>query len=32
VTTTWADASAKRASELADMLAKDTAGQFVTPD
>ncbi|HEY3808035.1 MAG TPA: tetratricopeptide repeat protein [Kofleriaceae bacterium] len=32
VDTTWSEGSAKRASEVSDMLAKDTAGQFVTPD
>jgi TolA-binding protein len=32
VRTTWAQASADRATEVADLLAKDTAGQFVTPD
>jgi tetratricopeptide (TPR) repeat protein len=32
VHTTWAQASAERATEVADLLAKDTAGQFVTPD
>ncbi len=31
VDTTWSHGSAERAQELVDMLAKDSAGQFVTP-
>ena len=31
VETTWSQGSAKRAVQIVEMLAKDTAGQFVTP-